>query len=322
MTTSEARRAATENQAANEKRPDLVICGLDASAWSHNAADWAASEAVRRHATLELLHAYEVVNPFTYGGAVPAVGYPGYIPDEPGLGKSLHAEGLALLERVGDELRRAHPGLSVRTRLVQGDPVTALRIESGRAGLTVLGSHGTGRVASMILGSVALSIAAHNPAPVALIHPDQTASGSGPVVVGVDESPNCEAAVAFAFEEAALRRTNLVAVHSWNDSSLDMNSPDYPVLIDAGTIEQEQRVQLARYLAQWRKKYPQVPVEQAVVHGRPMRALLEHGLQAQLVVVGTRGRGAFLGVVLGSTSQSLIAHSACPVVVVSPGSPD
>ena len=155
MTTSEARRAATENQAANEKRPDLVICGLDASAWSHNAADWAASEAVRRHATLELLHAYEVVNPFTYGGAVPAVGYPGYVPDEPGLGKSLHAEGLALLERVGNELRRAHPGLSVRTRLVQGDPVTALRIESGRAGLTVLGSHGTGRVASMILGSVA-----------------------------------------------------------------------------------------------------------------------------------------------------------------------
>jgi len=188
---------------------------------------------------------------------------------------------------------------------VQDDAIAAVRRESEHALLTVVGSHGTGRVASVFLGSVALSIATHNPAPVAVIHPDHHIGGPGPVVVGVDNSPNSEAAVAFAFDAAAVHETDLVAVHSFTDT-----------VADGG--EQEEHAALSEQLAGWRDKYPDVPVQHIVVHGRPAPILLAHTHDAQLVVVGSRGRHGLTSLVLGSTSRALIAHSKCPVVVVRP----
>lgn len=69
-------------------------------------------------------------------------------------------------------------------------------------------------------------------------------------------------------------------------------------------------------MAVWQEKYPDVPVETVVTRGRPVRTLLERGEHAQLIVVGSRGRGGFKGMLLGSTSQALVTHAPCPVAVV------
>ncbi len=155
-----------------------------------------------------------------------------------------------------------------------------------------------------------------NPAPVAVIGHDQLANFAGPVVVGVDGSPSSDAAVGFAFDAAAGRHAELIAVHSWNDAVIDGAFPVQPVWVDPAAIEQQERALLAERRAGWREKYPEVAVSQQVVHSRPTPALLEYSRTAQLVVVGSRGRGGFTGMLLGSTSQALITHSRSPVVVV------
>jgi nucleotide-binding universal stress UspA family protein len=182
----------------------------------------------------------------------------------------------------------------------------------------VVGSRGTGRVSGVLLGSVAMAITSHGTAPVAVI-PAEGPGGEadGPVVVGVDGSPISEAAIAFAFDEAAVRGVRLLAVHTWNDVRPTLADP---TMIDFGRLEDGERAALSELLAGWRDKYPDVDVRPIVLRGRPTPILLRYATQAQLVVVGSRGRGGFAGMMLGSTSHSLITHAIAPVVVVRPDS--
>ena len=289
-------------------RSDLVVVGIDTSSSSYTAYGWAAEEAARRHAVLRLVHAY----------TLPSRAFPGYNPMSHDAQTALRAAGEELLQDTAATLQQSNPSLSIDTRLIQGDPVAALQAQSEQARLTVVGSRGSGRLTGLVLGSVAMAIASTNTAPVAVIHPHQRAFRNGPVVVGVDGSPTSEAAVAFAFEAAALRRTKLVAVHSWNDAVVDAAFPEHPILIDPAEIDTQERALLSERLAGWHEKYPDVVVEQTVVHGRPTPALLGYGESSELIVVGSRGRGGFKGMLLGSTSHALIMHSQCPVVVVRP----
>jgi nucleotide-binding universal stress UspA family protein len=139
------------------------------------------------------------------------------------------------------------------------------------------------------------------------------------VVVGVDGSPTSELAVALAFEEASLRNLDLVAVHTWIDFSSEY---DYAYARQFVTgweeIETEEQELLAQRLAGWREKYPDVTVTRVVVPNRPVPNLLEQAAHAQLLVVGSRGRGALSGTLLGSTSQALIYHAPCPLLITRP----
>jgi len=138
-------------------------------------------------------------------------------------------------------------------------------------------------------------------------------------VVGVDGSPTSEAAIAMAFEEASLRNVDLVAVHAWTDFSSDYSyAYAHQFLMDWNRVETEEQELLAQRLAGWQEKYPDVMVHRAVTRDRPVHHLLEHAAQAQLLVVGSRGRGGFSGMLLGSTSQALIYHAPCPLLVVRP----
>ena len=137
----------------------------------------------------------------------------------------------------------------------------------------------------------------------------------GPVVVGVDGSPTSEAAVGFAYEAAATRGVPLVAVHTWWDLMVD---PTFAPLLDWDALEADEREVLAERLAGWGEKYPDVHVQRLVMHDRPARALLAQAAGAQLVVVGTRGRGGVAGLLLGSVSHALLHHAPCPVAVVRP----
>jgi nucleotide-binding universal stress UspA family protein len=190
-----------------------------------------------------------------------------------------------------------------------------LQAESTRAELVVLGDRGLGGFAGLLIGPVAVTLAAHAACPIVVVRgpePDRMVRSEA-VVVGVDGSPTSEAAVAFAFEAAALRGVPLVAVHTWFDMVVDATMAP---LIDWDVMEADEREVLAERLAGWAEKYPDVAVRRLVARDRPARALVEESGRAQLVVVGSRGRGGISGLLLGSVSQTLLHHAACPVAVV------
>jgi nucleotide-binding universal stress UspA family protein len=288
-----------------------ILVGIDGSAQSMVAVSWAAQEASRRTLALRLVHAY----------AVPLMGVPAYgIPPE--LTEGLRLAGQEALAGALAEITEAHPELEVSTELVNADPRPALVEASAGACLTVVGTRGGGRIPEVLLGSVALHVAAHGRSPVAVISPKGgELSASGSVLLGVDDSGTSEAAITYAFEEADRRRAPLDAVLVWDDVPLR----GFAGSAEIGRLEdEEEHAVLAEQLAGWRDKFPDVVVRQLILHGRPADALLHYGAQSkatcpQLVVVGSRGRGGVSGLLLGSTSQSLICHAPWPVVVVRNG---
>jgi nucleotide-binding universal stress UspA family protein len=285
---------------------EFIVVGLDGSPAAAEAAEWAADEAERRHCELRLIHAF----------TLPATaGYPNYnsYPDD--LRPVLQDAGSRLVERVNADLERSHPGISTSAKVRYDRAIVAVRSESEGAAFTVVGSGNTNRTYGVLLGSVALAVASTNPAPVAVIHHGQVRT-AGPVVVGVDGSRISDEAVAFAFQAAAVRGTDLVALHLWDDVFVPGTHHLQNPLVDPARIQQEERAMLAERIAGWAEKYPEVSVQQTLDEGRAVTGLLDAAAQAQLLVVGSHGRGGFAGMLLGSTSHSLIIHSPCPVVVV------
>ncbi|MQS37876.1 universal stress protein, partial [Streptomyces katsurahamanus] len=145
---------------------------------------------------------------------------------------------------------------------------------------------------------------------------------AGPVLLAVDGSPQAEAAVGFAFAEASLRGAELVALHAWSGwTGRGDDDPGHPqnLVDDAGRLgDTEERV-LAEALAGWQAKYPDVTVRRDLVRKSARQALIEASEEAQLLVVGARGRGGFTGLLLGSVSQAVLHHAHCPVAVVRAG---
>jgi nucleotide-binding universal stress UspA family protein len=299
-----------ETAATGSARPFVVIAGIDASRCSRQAAGWAAAEAVHRGGSLVLVHAY----------SLPPAGYSGYNPYPANLLPGLREEGEALLGDTADALRMEYPALSIDTRMIYGDPATVLRHASATAQLTVVGARSGNRIVSA-LGSVTVGIASTNPGPVVVIHPGARSAPTGPVVVGVDGSSTSDAALGFAFESASIRGVPLIAVHCWTDPVIVGDMPYFAEgIVDSAFLATEQRHFLARAINPWSVAFPDVVVQQVVIHGRPTPALLESSRTAQLTVVGSRGHNAIAGMLLGSTSAALITNSPNPVVVVRPGS--
>jgi len=290
-------------------RHPIVVVGIDGSAESIVAARWAAGEAERRHVELRLLHAF----------TVPIAGVPAYgIPQD--MIDGMRDAGRDALDHAAAQITETHPGVTYTSEFVISDPRPALVEASAEAALTVVGTRGGGRIPEVVLGSVALHVAAHGRSPVAVISPMTPVPSSGPILLGVDGSGISEAAVEYAFDEAALRDARLDAVLVWDDLAMRGFARSEPMI---GRLEDdEEHAVLAEQLAGWRDKYPDVEVRHVVLRGRPAEALLHYGAQQpegehpQMVVVGTRGRGGLTGLLLGSTSQSLICHSHWPVVVV------
>jgi nucleotide-binding universal stress UspA family protein len=237
-----------------------------------------------------------------------------------GLGESYREIMLRVARRQLAETARIaqqeQPELDVQSQLVVGFPIPVLIEEARRAELVVIGDRGLGGVTGLLIGSVAVALAAHAESPVVVVRGEaETPDPAAPVVVGVDGSPTSEAALAFAFEAAAARKVPLVAVHTWWDLLVD---PTTAPLLDWDAIENDEREVLAERLAGWGEKYPDVRVQRLVARDHPSHALVEQSLRAQLVVVGSRGRGGVAGVVLGSVSHAVLHRAHCPVAVVRP----
>ena len=283
-----------------------VVAGVDGSECGLQAVRWAAAEALRRQLPLRLVAAH----------AWPSGGLVG----DPGLGVDYRAVlrdvVLGHLATAAADARQVAPELDIEQVEVTGYPVPVLLGESAHAEIVVLGDRGLGGFTGLLIGSVAVEVTAHASCPVIVVRgsePDRTGPRPEPVVVGVDGSPTSEAATAFAFEAASLRRVPLVAVHVWRDVLVDATMAP---LLDWDVIDSDEREVLAERLAGWTEKYPDVPVRRLVARDRPARALVEESGRAQLVVVGSRGRGGFHGLLLGSVSQALLHHAHCPVAVV------
>jgi nucleotide-binding universal stress UspA family protein len=284
------------------RRP--VVVGIDGSESALRAVGWAAEEAGRRGAVLRLVQACEVLT-----------GYAPLVVDWHALHMAVADRGREWLDRARTAAEEAVPGLRVHTALELTPPVPTLIKESREAALLVLGSRGLGGFTGLVLGSTSVEVSGRAHCPVVVVR-DAAAAPDGPVVVGVDGTPVGEAAIAFAFAEASARDADLVAVHAWSDLVLEAAYLGDAAALDFAVFEQRAEEILAERLAGWQEKYPEVHVTREIVRDRPTGTLLRHGEHARLLVVGSRGRGGFRGLLLGSTSQHLLHHAACPVAVV------
>lgn len=279
-----------------------VVVGVDGSSSALHAVRWAVDEAVRRDTGLRLVHAHEI----------PA-GYPPGFVDWHALHEALSAQGKAWLASAREEVEKVAPGLAIEVVEVRAGAVPTLVRESSEAAVLVLGSRGLGGFTGLVVGSTAVELAKRAHCPVVVV---RDADHGGPVVVGVDGTPVGEAAIAFAFAAASARGVDLVAVHTWTDLLLETAFAGGAAALDFAPLAQQAEEVLGERLAGWQEKYPDVSVTRHVSRERASRAMLRHAEDAGLLVVGSRGRGGFRGLLLGSTSQHLLHHAPCPVAVV------
>lgn len=292
-----------------------VVVGVDGSASALDAVALAVREARLRGCGLRVVHAF--VWPTTHAprrfGPSP-VGPPGSALRE--------TTGRVVAEAVR-HARSVEPEVEVAHAVVTGEPLMVLEAQSREAALVVVGSRGLGGFEGLLLGSTAVHLAAHGHCPVLVAR--NRSGPAGHVLVGVDGSPAGDAAVEFAFAEAARREEPLTALHAWTlwTASLSaLQDERTPYTDPQGELEDAEERLVAEALAGRAERYPGVVVEHEVVRGGAREALVEASGDAGLLVLGARGRGGFAGLLLGSVSQALLHHAHCPVVVVrGPGAP-
>jgi nucleotide-binding universal stress UspA family protein len=282
----------------------VLVC-VDGSAASDAAVAWGAREATIHRLPITLLHA---VAPVVVGWPVGRLytDMPGWQKDN---GQQVIDQALTTLSA---SLGESEPP-EILTELVHSGVVRALVDASKDAWMIVAGSQGMGALSRLLLGSVTTGLVHHARCPVAVIHSDEggVPDSNAPVLLGVDGSPASEAATAMAFEEAARRGAGLMALHVWSDVAV------FPVLgMDWRDREGQGQEVLAERLAGWQERYPDVRVERLLFCDKPSHWLLEQSERAQLVVVGSHGRGGFPGMLLGSVSSAVAQASRVPVIVV------
>lgn len=284
-----------------------VLVGVDGSAESDAAVRWAAREASMLGAPVTLMH---VIGPVIVSW--PAGPYMATVLE---CQEDNARQAIEQAKKVlNDCLGQAH-GLTVQTEICKEGVARTFIDASKSAQMVVVGSRGMGALGRVLLGSTSTALLHYGSGPVVVVHgDDQAARDDGlPVLVGIDGSPASEVATAHAFEEASRRRVDLIALHVWIDLG------DVPPFGPSWEEQEETgRALLAERLAGWQERYPDVEVHRRVERAQPAYWLLDEAKRAQLVVVGSHGRGGFTGMLLGSVS-SQVAHSATtPVMVVRP----
>jgi nucleotide-binding universal stress UspA family protein len=285
-----------------------VVVGVDGSPSSLAAVDVAVNEARLRSVGLRVVHA------FTWPAMHPPVGPSALGPTRGALREQVDRMVAQAVERA----RTQAPDVEVTRAVIAGEALAVLEGQSRRAALVVVGSKGQGRLTGVLVGSVAVHLAGHGHCPVMVVRgrPDPV----GPVLIGVDGSPEGAAAVAFACTEAALRGTDLMAVHVWGTlrdrTDLTLGPPSQDAHVAQLRTEGEQV--LAEALARTSASQTGVEVSRRLVRGPVRQSLIKESEGAQLLVVGARGHGGFAGLLLGSVSQAVLHHAHCPVTVVRP----
>jgi len=298
-----------EEEAAVEgqRHRRTVVVGIDGSEAALDAVRWGAAEAERWREPLRLVTAFGLLADGVSARQTSQQRYRDAL---------LHRARRHLAEAAAVAAQHDRH-IEVEQELLVGHPVFVLGAESRHARLVVIGDHGQSRIDDFLVGSVAVGLAVHAHCPVVVVRQgqDRPDAAAQPVVVGVDGSATGDDTLAFAFEAAETRHVPLVAVHAWSDRLMDLVvRPPVELAAFAAT----ERDLLVERLAGWTLKYPDVAVTTVVTGGGAARALIEQASRAQLLVVGSRGRGELSGLLLGSVGHAVLHRAACPVAVVRP----
>lgn len=292
----------TESHRSARSLPVLV--GVDGSASSLAAVDIAAREAEVRQLPLRVVHA------FTWPLMHVSLEPPPLSPPEGGL----RNQAQRILDEAVARARATAPGIEVNGEIITGDAAPVMLSCVRSASLVVIGDRGLGGFSGLLVGSVAVKLVSHSTCPVVVARGDTRTSG--PVVVGVDGSEANYPAVGYAFEAADRRNATLLALHAWTDPVPIAPGDMMPLVYDVEEVQAEEERVLAEALAGWQAQYPNVSVVRSVTKVRIRNALIDASHHSQLMVVGARGRGGFAGLLLGSVSQAVLHHAACPVAIV------
>lgn len=281
-----------------------VLVGFDGSPVASQALDWAATFCVKRSLPLYIMTAVQLPAPAVGDGSWfdPA----SEILDE-AASRELQ-EGLA-------QLRESHPDLQVDGFTVTDSPARVLIEASETAEVVVVGSRGRGEIAGLMLGSVSNAVAAHARGPVVVVPKSVPADTDGPIVVGVDAGDDGRLALRFAVQRAAEVGAPVTVVHAWGAMRSWAQSDTAHAEL-AAAVEKASYELLDHVVAEVTNDLPDVAVTKVSKHGSPSGSLVEMSRNARLVVVGSRGRGGFKGLLLGSTSRGVLHGSEAPVAII------
>jgi nucleotide-binding universal stress UspA family protein len=280
-----------------------IVVGVDGSSDSDRAVEWSLVEARLSAVPLLLLHS----NPRALG-------------DD-------YADAMQeARERAGPAIEQARalatkcPGVIFSVRRMEAlglTPAAAIVEASEAASVVVVGARGHGGFAGLVLGSVSQHATRHAVCPVVTVRA-QKDPGSRRVVVGIDGSAAAGKALAYALSHAERRNGEVTAILGWRGPTLHGVGVAVPIAPDDRQQQQQQRHQdeLEEWLAPWRTKFPGVKLDGEAIPGHAGRLLIDASEHAALIVVGSRGRGAFTGLLLGSVSQAVLEHAHCTVAVV------
>jgi nucleotide-binding universal stress UspA family protein len=285
-----------------------VVAGVDGSAESLRAVEWAALEARRHGAPLRVV---SVPAPLPRMRACPQASET--------VAARLQGESCRALDEAIARAKEVAPGQLIDVDLLAGPPALAVTQSGSGALMLVVGARGSGGFTAMMLGSVSRYAAMQACCPVVVVR-EATSAVHREIVVGIRDPGDADATLAYAFEEAALRGATLIAVHSWNwfHSALSNHANSRNTtgqLADAEHVATEADLNLSEVLRAWRDKYPEVTVWQDVVRDHPAHVLASYSARADLVVIG-RHDGAGSHPAIGGIEHALLNHARGPVAIV------
>lgn len=292
---------------SDEVPTGAVVVGIDGSDRDATCVRWAAGAATRAGKPLHLLHAQDIAVELAAANPIAARGLV-FVPD-------LVLDSTVLSSAL-ERAKADWPELQITGSEPWMHPEEALIEASDDAYLIVVGSSRISGLERLLLGRSALAVSLHARCPVVILPEGTRTDAEGPVVLGFDGSDGSRAAAERAFWIADLRGTSVRTVTSWYAEVVDgavVTTPDTPAWEQ---VESGYHRMVEEGLAELRERYPNVEVDIRVIRGPAAAVLTRESADASLLVMGSRGRGGFRGMLLGSVSHKVLETATSPVMII------